>query len=129
MKSVFFGFVRPDGSRVELTVQKEEYINVTAGTEHWFYLTNARRVKAVRYFTGTQGWIPMYSDQKLISSPVKKFIIKTAASSLTECKGKKFQCLGMQGAESRANASCQQEHLHVKKLSNNRINAHLLTIS
>ena len=58
-----FGFVRPDGSRVELTVQKEEYINVPAGTEHWFYLTNARRVKAVRYFTGTQGWIPMYSDQ------------------------------------------------------------------
>jgi 1,2-dihydroxy-3-keto-5-methylthiopentene dioxygenase len=56
-----FGFVRPDGSQVELTVQPEEYINVPAGTEHWFYLTSARRVKAVRYFAGTEGWVPEYT--------------------------------------------------------------------
>jgi 1,2-dihydroxy-3-keto-5-methylthiopentene dioxygenase len=56
-----FGFVRPDGSQVELTVQPEEYINVPAGTEHWFVLTPARRVKAVRYFTGTEGWVPKYT--------------------------------------------------------------------
>ncbi|MDJ0617675.1 MAG: cupin domain-containing protein [Calothrix sp. MO_192.B10] len=56
-----FGFVRPDGSQVELTVQAEEYINVPAGTEHWFYLTPAKRVKAVRYFTGTEGWVPEYT--------------------------------------------------------------------
>ena len=62
-----FGFVRPDGSQVELTVQKEEYINVPAGTEHWFYLTRARRVKAVRYFTGTEGWIPVYCDRNVKS--------------------------------------------------------------
>ena len=55
-----FGFVRPDGSHVELTVQAEEYINVPAGTEHWFYLTPAKQVKAVRYFTSTEGWIPEY---------------------------------------------------------------------
>lgn len=61
-----FGFVRPDGSQIELTVQKEECINVPAGTEHWFHLTKARRVKAVRYFTGTQGWIPFYSDKHSI---------------------------------------------------------------
>ncbi|TBR61093.1 acireductone dioxygenase [Westiellopsis prolifica IICB1] len=56
-----FGFVRPDGSQVELTVQPQEYINVPAGTEHWFYLTPERRVKAVRYFTNTEGWIPEYT--------------------------------------------------------------------
>ncbi len=56
-----FGFVRPDGSQVELTVQAEEYINVPAGTEHWFYLTEAKRVKAVRYFIGTEGWVPEYT--------------------------------------------------------------------
>ncbi len=56
-----FGFVRPDGSQVELTVQPEEYINVPAGTEHWFYLTPARRIKAVRYFIGTEGWVPEYT--------------------------------------------------------------------
>ncbi len=56
-----FGFVRPDGSQVELTVQAEEYINVPAGTEHWFYLTDRRRVKAVRYFIGREGWVPEYT--------------------------------------------------------------------
>jgi 1,2-dihydroxy-3-keto-5-methylthiopentene dioxygenase len=56
-----FGFVRPDGSQVHLTVQAEEYINVPAGTEHWFYLTEGRRVKAVRYFTTVEGWVPDYT--------------------------------------------------------------------
>lgn len=58
-----FGFVRPDDSQVELTVQPEEYINVPAGTEHWFYLTPARRVKAVRYFIDTAGWVPEYTGK------------------------------------------------------------------
>lgn len=57
-----FGFVLPDRSQVELTVQAEEYINVPAGTEHWFYLTPSRRIKAVRYFAGTAGWVPEYTD-------------------------------------------------------------------
>lgn len=57
-----FGFVRPDGSQVELTVQAEDYINVPAGTEHWFYLTPARRIKAIRYFISTEGWVPQYTQ-------------------------------------------------------------------
>ncbi|MEM7580491.1 MAG: acireductone dioxygenase [Mastigocoleus sp.] len=57
-----FGFVRPDGTQVELTVQAQEYINVPAGTQHWFYLTPNKRVKAVRYFITTEGWIPEYTD-------------------------------------------------------------------
>lgn len=60
-----FGFVRPDGSQVELTVQPEEYINVPANTEHWFYLTPSKRIKAVRYFTTTEGWIPEYTDKEI----------------------------------------------------------------
>jgi 1,2-dihydroxy-3-keto-5-methylthiopentene dioxygenase len=60
-----FGFVRPDGSQVELTVQPQEYINVPAGTEHWFILTPERRVKAVRYFCGTSGWVPEYTETKI----------------------------------------------------------------
>jgi 1,2-dihydroxy-3-keto-5-methylthiopentene dioxygenase len=57
-----FGFVRPDGSQVELTMEPQEFINVPAGTEHWFYLTASRRVKAVRYFIGTDGWVPEYTN-------------------------------------------------------------------
>ena len=60
-----FGFVRPDGSQVELTVQAQEYINVPANTQHWFYLTSSRRVKAVRYFTSTEGWVPEYTATEI----------------------------------------------------------------
>ncbi|BCL34741.1 hypothetical protein NSMS1_11880 [Nostoc sp. MS1] len=68
-----FGFVCPDGSQVELTVQPEEYINVPARTEHWFYLTPARRVKAVRYFITTEGWTPQYTGREIRTrQPVAK---------------------------------------------------------
>jgi 1,2-dihydroxy-3-keto-5-methylthiopentene dioxygenase len=60
-----FGFVRPDGSQVELTVQPQEYINVPANTEHWFHLTRAKRVKAVRYFISTEGWVPQYTAREI----------------------------------------------------------------
>ncbi|HBE17785.1 MAG TPA: acireductone dioxygenase [Cyanobacteria bacterium UBA11149] len=60
-----FGFVRPDGSQVELTVQPEEFINVPANAEHWFHLTSGRRVKAIRYFTGTDGWVPVYTNTEI----------------------------------------------------------------
>ncbi len=60
-----FGFVLPDGSQVALTIEAEEYINVPAGTEHWFYLTDKRRIKAVRYFTTTEGWTPEYTDTEI----------------------------------------------------------------
>jgi 1,2-dihydroxy-3-keto-5-methylthiopentene dioxygenase len=56
-----FGFVRPDGSQIELTVQAEEYINVPANTEHWFHLTSSNR-----YFTNTTGWTPEYTGTKII---------------------------------------------------------------
>jgi 1,2-dihydroxy-3-keto-5-methylthiopentene dioxygenase len=65
-----FGFVRPDGSQVELTVEAEEYINVPAGTEHWFYLTPQRRIKAIRYFIETEGWIPQYTETEIQLRPV-----------------------------------------------------------
>ncbi|MBR8829721.1 MAG: Acireductone dioxygenase [Chroococcopsis gigantea SAG 12.99] len=57
-----FGFVCPDGSQIELTVQPQEYINVPANLEHWFHLTESKRVKAVRYFTNTEGWTPEYTE-------------------------------------------------------------------
>lgn len=60
-----FGFVRPDGSQVELTVQPEEFINVPENTEHWFYLTSSQRIKAVRYFTTMEGWVPEYTSQEI----------------------------------------------------------------
>lgn len=60
-----FGFVLPNGKQLHLTVEAGEFINVPAGTEHWFYLTEQRRIKAVRYFTGTEGWVPHYTDTEV----------------------------------------------------------------
>jgi 1,2-dihydroxy-3-keto-5-methylthiopentene dioxygenase len=60
-----FGFVRPDRSQVELTIHPEEYINVPAGTEHWFHLSDRKRIKAVRYFTTTEGWVPEYTETSI----------------------------------------------------------------
>ncbi|NJS09050.1 MAG: acireductone dioxygenase [Microcoleus sp. CSU_2_2] len=65
--SGIFGFVRPDNSQVEVTVEPEEFINVPANTEHWFYLTAARKIKAVRYFSTTEGWTPEYTDTEIRS--------------------------------------------------------------
>lgn len=56
------GFVRPDGSQVELIVQAQEYINVPAGIEHWFCPTALLQLKAVRYFTTVGGWTPQYTN-------------------------------------------------------------------
>ncbi|TVQ09451.1 MAG: acireductone dioxygenase [Leptolyngbya sp. DLM2.Bin27] len=65
-----FGFVLPDETQVELTIEPEEYINVPAGTEHWFVLTDRRRIKAVRYFTTTEGWVPEYTGREIRVQPV-----------------------------------------------------------
>ncbi|MUG96554.1 cupin domain-containing protein [Scytonema sp. UIC 10036] len=64
-----FGFVRPDGSQVELTVEPEDYISVPSGTEHWFYLRASCQIKAVRYFTTTEGWVPEYTDTEIRLRP------------------------------------------------------------
>lgn len=60
-----FGFVRPDGSQIELIVQAQEYINVPAGADHWFYVTMPLQLKAVRYFTSVVGWLPQYTDTEI----------------------------------------------------------------
>jgi 1,2-dihydroxy-3-keto-5-methylthiopentene dioxygenase len=60
-----FGFVQSNGTQVRLTIEPGEYINVPAGTEHWFYLTDAKRIKAVRYFTNTEGWTPEYTGREI----------------------------------------------------------------
>jgi 1,2-dihydroxy-3-keto-5-methylthiopentene dioxygenase len=65
-----FGFTLPDGAQAELLVEAGEYINVPADTEHWFHLTGARRVKAVRYFTTTEGWTPRYTGTDIRVAPL-----------------------------------------------------------
>lgn len=60
-----FGFVLPDTSQVELTMQAQEYLNIPSGTEHWFRPTGLLHLKAVRYFTTIGGWTPEYTNTQI----------------------------------------------------------------
>lgn len=61
----YFGFVEPDGGQFMLEVVAGDYINVPANTEHWFTMRGTMRIKAVRYFIDTSGWVPVYTDRPL----------------------------------------------------------------
>lgn len=63
-----FGFVLPNQDQVELKVEAGDYINVPRGAEHWFRLTPSRRIKAIRYFTSREGWVPIYTGRALSSA-------------------------------------------------------------
>jgi len=65
-----FGFTFPDGSQAELLLERGEYINVPKDTEHWFHLTASKRIKAVRYFSGTDGWVPRYTNNEVRVEPL-----------------------------------------------------------
>ena len=60
-----FGFVLPNDEQVLLTVEAGDYINVPKDTEHWFVLTEQKRIKALRYFSTTEGWTPRYTERPI----------------------------------------------------------------
>ncbi|ALF54275.1 acireductone dioxygenase [Nostoc piscinale CENA21] len=62
---MIFGFVRSDGSQVQVLVQSQDYISIPAGVEHWCSLTASLNFKAVRYFTSAEGWLPNYTGTQL----------------------------------------------------------------
>lgn len=61
----YFGFVDAQERQFMLEVVAGDYINVPANTEHWFVLRGSPRIKAVRYFIDTSGWVPVYTNRAL----------------------------------------------------------------
>lgn len=61
-----FGLVLPEGDQALLTVEAGDFIRIPAGTEHWFILTSKKRIKAVRYFSDTAGWVPRYTGTTIL---------------------------------------------------------------
>lgn len=57
--SGIFGF-SVGGEQFEVQVFKNDFISVPKNTNHWFKLDSNLRIKAVRYFTDTSGWTPIY---------------------------------------------------------------------
>lgn len=62
---MIFGFVKPDGGQLQLLVQSQDYIYIPPCLEHWCSLTASLHVKAVRYFTTVEGWVPNYTGTSM----------------------------------------------------------------
>ncbi len=52
-----------DGKRADLHVGPGDFIVVPAGLEHNFRLTSERRLKALRYLSGSYGWLAEFTGR------------------------------------------------------------------
>jgi 1,2-dihydroxy-3-keto-5-methylthiopentene dioxygenase len=65
---MIFGFVRADGTQMQLLVQAQDYLMIPAGVEHWSSPSASLYFKGVRYFTTAEGWLPTYTGTQLSDS-------------------------------------------------------------
>jgi len=56
-----FGFFNAAGQEAVLRVQAGDYLRIPAGVEHRFNLTPQKRIKALRLFADTAGWVAQYT--------------------------------------------------------------------
>jgi 1,2-dihydroxy-3-keto-5-methylthiopentene dioxygenase len=62
---MIFGFVKADGSQIQLLVESQDYLHIPAGVEHCSTPTALLHFKAVRYFSAADGWLPNYTGTQL----------------------------------------------------------------
>ncbi|AFY33806.1 acireductone dioxygenase [Calothrix sp. PCC 7507] len=65
---IIFGFVRADGTQIQLLVQAQDYLLIPPGVEHWCSPSASLYFKGVRYFTTAEGWLPTYTGTQLSDS-------------------------------------------------------------
>ena len=58
-----FGFFNAQGQERVLRVGPGDYLRIPAGVEHRFTLTAVRRIKALRLFADTAGWVAQYTQR------------------------------------------------------------------
>lgn len=56
-----FWFHFDSGEVVSLLCKKGDFLSVPAGYRHWFDLAPLYRVKAIRLFSNTEGWVAHYT--------------------------------------------------------------------
>lgn len=59
-----FGFFDAQGCEHTVRVGPGDYLRVPAGAEHRFTLTAERRIKALRLFTDSAGWVAQYTERE-----------------------------------------------------------------
>jgi 1,2-dihydroxy-3-keto-5-methylthiopentene dioxygenase len=55
-------FLNIDGRVASVEVGPGDSLRVPRGTTHWFTLCEDRRIRAIRWFQQTSGWVPTYTD-------------------------------------------------------------------
>ena len=58
-----FGFFDAEGRERVVRVTPGDYLRIPAGVEHRFTLTPSRRIKALRLFADTAGWVADYTGR------------------------------------------------------------------
>lgn len=58
-----FGFFDAQGHELVLKVVPGDYLRIPAGVEHRFTLTASRRIKALRLFSDTAGWVAQFTQR------------------------------------------------------------------
>ncbi|MCF7785029.1 MAG: cupin domain-containing protein [Prosthecobacter sp.] len=62
-------FIHPENGDPVFSIELEEgdFINVPAGTKHWFDLCADRTIRAIRLFREKAGWTPLYTGDAIAS--------------------------------------------------------------
>ncbi|MBN8420388.1 MAG: cupin domain-containing protein [Verrucomicrobia bacterium] len=62
-------YIHPENGGDVFSIELEEgdFINVPAGTKHWFDLCADRTIRAIRLFRDQAGWTPLYTGDAIAS--------------------------------------------------------------
>jgi len=62
-------YIHPENDEPLFSIEIEEgdFINVPAGTKHWFDLCADRTIRAIRLFKDMSGWTPLYTNDEIAS--------------------------------------------------------------
>lgn len=59
--------MRANGAVYALSVEKNDLVNLPAGTRHWFDMGPSPRFTAIRFFTDKAGWVAQFTGDDIAS--------------------------------------------------------------
>ena len=62
---IFYINPETDAPLFSIELSTGDFINVPAGTKHWFDLCKDRTIRAIRLFKDQSGWTPLYTGDEI----------------------------------------------------------------
>lgn len=66
-RGLFYIHPENEGPLFSIEIEEGDFINVPAGTKHWFDLCADRTIRAIRLFKDMSGWTPLYTGDEIAS--------------------------------------------------------------